>query len=198
MPPSTASTPDDPADPDPKFADVSPTDLVKVGFVFRPHGLEGELKVDPSATDDPARFETLPAVFLGAQPHRVTRHAVLSVRYQQTKRGTTVILGLEGIADRDAAEAVAKMDVFATEAALGLEDDELFADDLVGWTVVTEDGSVQGTVANFMEMPAQDLFVVRTPGDAEAMIPAIDDFIVEIDEEAERIVVRPIDGLMDA
>lgn len=198
MPPSTASTPDDPADPDPEFADVSPTDLVKVGFVFRPHGLEGELKIDPSATDDPARFETLPAVFLGAQPHRVTRHAVLSVRYQRTKRGTTVILGLDGIADRDDAEAVAKMDVFATEDALGLDEDELFAHDLVGWTVVKEDGSVLGTVANFMEMPAQDLFVVRAPDDTEAMIPAVEDFIVGIDEETERLVVRPIDGLMDA
>ena len=198
MSPSTASTPDDPADPDPEFADVPPTDLVKVGFVFRPHGLEGELKIDPSATDDPARFETLPAVFLGTQPHRVTRHAVLSVRYQRTKRGTTVILGLDGIADRDDAEAVAKMDVFATEDALGLDEDELFAHDLVGWTVVTEDGSVRGTVASFMEMPAQDVFVVRAPDDTEAMIPAVDDFIVEIDEEAERVVVRPIDGLMDA
>ncbi len=198
MPPPTASTPDDSADPGPDFADVPPTDLVKGGFIFRPHGLDGELKIDPSATDDPARFEVLPTVFVGPHPRRVVRHDIASVRYQKTKRGITVILGLDGIVDRDDAEAVAKMDVFATEAALGLEDDELFADDLVGWTVVTEEGAVQGTVADFMEMPAQDLFVVRTPEDTEAMIPAIDDFIIEIDEEAERIVVRPIDGLMDA
>ncbi|WP_103027328.1 ribosome maturation factor RimM [Salinibacter altiplanensis] len=194
----TGSPPDDSAAQRPDFANVPPTDLVKVGFVFRAHGLDGELKVDPSATGDPARFEALPRVFVGPHPSRVTRHAIASVRYQQTKRGTTVLLGLDGIANRDDAEAVAKMDVFATEEALGLEDDELFADDLVGWTAVTEDGAVQGTVANFMEMPAQDLFVVRTPEDAEVMIPAIDDFIIEIDEEAERIVVRPIDGLMDA
>ena len=198
MSPPTASTPDDSADPGPDFADVPPTDLVQVGFVFRPHGLDGELKIDPSATDDPARFEELPTVFVGPHPRRVVRHTIVSVRYQQTKRGVTVILGLDGIVDRDDAEAVAKMDVFATEEALGLEDDELFADDLVGWTVVTEEGAVQGTVSNFMEMPAQDLFVVRTPEDTEAMIPAIDDFIIEIDEEAERMVVRPIDGLMDA
>ncbi len=195
---STASTSDGPVDSGPDYADIPPTDLVKVGFVFRPHGLDGELKIDPSATDDPARFEMLPTVFVGPQPHRVTRHAIVSVRYQETKRGTTVILGLDGIADRDDAEAVTKMDVFATEEALGLGDDELFAHDLVGWTVVTEEGSVQGTVANFMEMPAQDVFVVRTPDESEAMIPAVDDFIVEIDEEAERIVVRPIDGLMGA
>jgi 16S rRNA processing protein RimM len=47
-----------------------------------------------------------------------------------------------------------------------------------------------------MEMPAQDVFVVRTPDDEEVMIPAVEDFIIEIDEEAERIVVCPIDGLM--
>lgn len=196
MPSATTSTSDEGADSGPDYADVPPTDLVKVGFIFRPHGMDGELKIDPSATDDPARFETLPEVFVGPQPHRVTNHAIVSVRYQETKRGTTVILGLDGIDDRDEAEAMAKMDVFATEEALGLAEDELFAHDLVGWTVVTEEGTVQGTVANFMEMPAQDVFVVRTPDDSEAMIPAVEDFIIEIDEEAERVVVRPIEGLM--
>ena len=179
-----------------EFADVPPTDLVQVGFVFRPHGMEGELKIDPGATDDPARFEELPVVFLGAQPHRVTRHAVASVRYQQTKRGTTVILGVEGIEDRDDAEAVSKFKVFVTEEALELGEDELFAHDLVGWEVVTEEGTVLGTVANLMEMPAQDLFVVRTSDDEEKMVPAVEDFILALDEEEERIVVRPIEGLM--
>ena len=179
-----------------EFADVPPTDLVQVGFVFRPHGMEGELKIDPGTTDDPARFEELPVVFLGAQPHRVTRHAVASVRYQQTKRGTTVILGVEGIEDRDDAEAVSKFKVFATEEALELGEDELFAHDLVGWKVVTEEGTVLGTVANLMEMPAQDLFVVRTSDDEEKMVPAVEDFILALDEEEQRVVVRPIEGLM--
>lgn len=180
----------------PDFADVPPTDLVQVGFVFRPHGMEGELKIDPRATDDPARFEELPVVFLGAQPHRVTRHAVASVRYQQTKRGTTVILGVEGIEDRDDAEAVSKFNVFATEEALELGEGELFAHELVGWGVVTEEGTVLGTVANLMEMPAQDMFVVVGADGEETMIPAVGDFILAIDEDDEQVVVRPIEGLM--
>ena len=184
------------SDAQPEYADVPPHDLVQVGFVFRPHGLAGELKIDPEHTDDPARFEELPAVFLGAQPHRVTRHAVASVRYQQTKRGTTVILGVEGIDDRDDAEAVAKFKVFATEEALELGEDELFAHELVGWNVVADDGTTLGTVANLMEMPGQDMLVVRRPDDGEAMIPAVEDFIVDFDEEKERITVRLIEGLM--
>ena len=192
----TNASPTNSAEDRPDYADVSPTALVQVGFVFRPHGMDGELKIDPSSTDDPARFEALSFVFLGARPHRVTKHAIASVRYQQTKRGVTVILGLEGIDDRDAAEAVSKFKVFATEEALELGDDELFAHELVGWTVVTEDDTVLGTVANLMEMPAQDTFVVRTPEDEQKMIPAVEDFILAIDEEKEQVVVRPIDGLM--
>lgn len=187
----------DPADQRPDFADVSPTELIQVGFVFRPHGRDGELKIDPESTDDPTRFEQLPIVFLGPQPHRVTRHAVVSVRYQETKRGTTVILGLEGIEDRTDAEAVAKFKVFATEEALEPGEEELFAHELVGWEVVTEEGTVLGTVGNLMEMPAQDMFVVRRPNDEETMIPAVEDFILALDEDEEQVVVRPIEGLME-
>ena len=194
---SMNASPPDPAESRPDYADVSPTALVQVGFVFRPHGMDGELKIDPSSTDDPTRFEDLPFVYVGPQPHRVMRHAVASVRYQQTKRGVTVILGLDGIEDRDDAEAVAKMKVFATEEALELGEGELFAHELVGWDVATDEGTLLGTVANLMEMPAQDMLVIRTPENQETMVPAVEDFIVAIDEEEERIVVRPIDGLLD-
>lgn len=193
---TSKTTPPDSDEQSPDFADVSPTALVQVGFVYRPHGLEGELKIDPEHTDDPTRFEELPVVYLGSRPHRVRQHAVTSVRYQKTKRGTTVILGLAGIEDRDDAEAVTKFKVFATEEALELGEGELFAHELVGWEVVSEDGTVLGTVANVMEMPAQDMFVVQTSDGQEEMIPAVEDFILNIDEETERVVVRPIDGLM--
>jgi 16S rRNA processing protein RimM len=191
------SSPPNPDAHRPDYAEVPPHDLVQVGFVFRPHGLQGELKIDPRATDAPARFEALPSVYIGARPHRVRRYPIASVRYQQTKRGVTVILGLDGIEDRDAAEAIAKRKVYATEEALGLDDEELFAHQLVDWAVVTEDGTRLGAVVTLREMPAQDAFVVRREDGREVMIPAVEDFIVALDEEAEQVVVRPIDGLLE-
>jgi len=38
--------------------------------------------------------------------------------------------------------------------------------------------------------------VVRGADGGEAMIPAVDDFILSFDEETEQVVVRPIEGLM--
>lgn len=194
MPRPSDSTPDSPS---PTYADVAPEAMVQVGFVFRAHGMEGELKVNPEHTDDPARFEELDTVYLGRSPRAVTRHEIASVRYQETKRGTTVILGLADVASRSDAEAVMKQKVFADEADLELADDEIFIHDLVGLSVVTEAGETLGTVANYMEMPAQDVFVVHRPEAGEAMIPAVEDFIVDIDLDGGHLVVRPIEGLLD-
>src|SRR6056297_833429 len=192
MPPSSESAPD--ADSGSTFADVAPEAMGQVGFVFRPHGMEGELKVNPEHTDDPARFEDLDTVYIGRTPHQVTRHTIASVRYQQTKRGTTVILGLSDVETRDDAEAIAKLHVFAHEDDLELAEDEVFIHDLVGLEVVTEEGEMIGTVANYMEMPAQDVFVVTRPNTDEAMIPAVEDFIVDIDLEGGQLVVRLVEG----
>ncbi len=194
---STPESSPDPASSQPEYADVAPETMIQVGFVFRAHGMQGELKVNPEFTDDPARFEELETVYIGQSPHAVTRHEIASVRYQETKRGTTVILGLADVDSRTAAEAIMKLKVFAAEEDLELDENEIFVDDLVGLDVVTEAGETLGTVANYMEMPAQDVFVVHRPGGGEAMIPAVDDFIVEVDLDGGNLVVRPIDGLIE-
>lgn len=194
MPPADSSS--NPAST-PDFADVAPTALVQIGFVFRAHGMDGELKVNPEHTDDPARFEELTTVYVGQSPRQVTAHDIASVRYHETKRGTTVILGLADVDTRSDAETLAKLRVFAHEDNLELAEDEVFIHDLVGLTVVTESGDELGTVANYMEMPAQDVFVVRRPDHEEAMIPAIEDFIIDVDIDGGQLVVRPIDGLIE-
>lgn len=182
----------------PPTSDVpAPEALIRLGHIFRPHGVRGELKVAPDM-EDPTRFEELDLVYVGPDEGRVTPHAITSVRYQETKRGVTVILRLEGIADRGDAEIIAKQYLYATEDALPpLDEDELFVHDLIGLEVVTEDGEPVGTVSNVVPMPAHDVYVVHQPGESEKMIPAVEDFIVDLDLDAGRLVIRPIEGLLD-
>lgn len=193
--PASDSSPN--ASSTPEYADVAPETMVQIGFVFRAHGMDGELKVNPEFTDDPARYEELDTVYLGQSSQAVTRHAIASVRYQETKRGTAVLLRLADVDSRTGAEQLMKLKVFAAEDDLDLAEDEVFIHDLVGLTVVTEAGEAIGTVANYMEMPAQDVFVVRRSDDRETLIPAVEDFIIDIDLDEGRLVVRPIEGLLD-
>lgn len=185
------------ASPAPETVPVDPAALIRIGFVYRPHGVRGELKIDPEDTDDPTRFEALDTVYVGTRPQSVEQWAIASVRYQDTKRGTTVILRLDGIDSRDAAERVTKANVFAHEDALELDEGELFVHDLVGLDVVTEDGDTVGTLSNVMTYPAHDMLVVRRPGQPEALVPMVDAIVRDIDLDAARVVIRPIDGLLD-
>jgi len=177
-------------------ASIDSDALVRVGFVFRPHGVHGELKVDPES-DDPTRFESFETVYIGPRRHEAQAFTVTSCRYQETKRGTTVILQLAEVASRTDAEGIMKQTVFVSEDVLDLDDEEVFIHDLVGLDVVTEDGTSVGMLSNVLTYPAHDMLVVHRPGQSEALIPVVEDIVLDMDLDAERIVIRPIEGLLD-
>lgn len=171
--------------------------LLLVGRVWRPHGVKGELKVYPE-TDDPERFADLGAVYTGTTPNTAGKMGVESVRFQSTKKGTIVVLKLAGIDSREDADALRKASVYAAEDDLpSLADDEFFLHDLVGLAVESEDGVDIGTVDEVLDLPAQDILVVRRSDGSSAMVPVVAEFIVDIDLVSERIVIRPIEGLLD-
>lgn len=177
---------------------AAPGDLLLVGSVLKAHGVRGELKVIPE-TDEPQRFEAFAHVYLGRAPEQAARHAVESVRHQTTKRGPLVLLKLAGVDERFDAEALRRQQVYASEGDLPpLEDDEAFIHDLVGLAVVSEAGEALGTVEDVVQAPAHDVFVVAREGPREpAMIPAVEEFVREVDLEGGRLVVRPIEGLLE-
>lgn len=74
-----------------------------------------------------------------------------------------------------------------------LEPGQFYLDELCGFTVVTEAGETWGEVEEVMETPAHLVFA--TP---EAMIPDHPDFVVRVEGESRRIVVRDLPGLRTA
>lgn len=176
---------------------VETDSLLLVGRVSRAHGVRGEVKVVPE-TDDPARFNDLRIVYVGTSAASARAMQVETVRLQPTKRGTIIILKLEGIDSREQVEALRRSDVFARENDLpALADDEIYIHDLIGLQVVTDEGEPIGTVEEVMTVPAQEILVVSRKGKEAVMIPAVDEFVLELDLEERRIVVRPIEGLLD-
>ncbi len=173
-----------------------PPNLLLIGRVGKPHGLRGEVKVAPE-TDEPQRFADLATVFVGASVQQARPCAVESVRFQQGRRGVTVVLKLEGIETPEEAATLRQRLVFAHEADLPpLDDDEFFLHDLVGASVVTEGGEPVGTVTDVLELPAQRVYVVERPGRPPALIPDVPAFLADLNVAERRLVVRPIEGLL--
>ena len=176
---------------------ADPDSLLLVGTCGPPHGVRGEIKVIPE-TDDPERLADLAQVFVGPSPERTRAYAVEAVRLHPTKRGVVALVCFERIADRDAADALRGLGVYAAESDLpALDEGEVFLHDLIGLDVVTEDGEPVGTVKDVLTGIAQDLFVVQRDGQPDALVPDVDAIVTEIDLDAERITIRPPEGLLD-
>jgi len=170
--------------------------LLLMGRCGRAHGVRGEVRVHP-VTDDPARLETVEHLFVGASPAAARRYRVAGVRYQFPKGKVVALVALEGIAGRDAAEALTGASVYADEAELpALAEGELYVHDLVGLEVVhADDGTVLGRVADVLEAVAQDLLVVARAGAPDVLLPDVPEFIVDVDTAAGRLLARPPEGM---
>ncbi len=174
---------------------VVPNGYLAVGHIIGVHGLRGELKVE-LYTDFPERFEPGATLFLGTGLEEVTIGQV------RPHKGH-LLLTIDGITDRTAAEALRGQWLFVDEAdAAELEEGEFWIHDIIGLRVETEDGSVLGEVTDVLPTGANDVYIVRpAPGvtrEQEILLPAIADVILAVDVAAGTILVRLPDGLIDA
>lgn len=175
------------------FAGAWPRDgWLIVAEVGRPHGIRGEVAVRLSGFD----AETVVS-FTGLSllrpdgTERKTR--VLGVRPK--KDGW--IARLEGLEDRTDAENWRGSLVIAPRESLPeAGEDEWYVADLVGLSVVTEDGDALGTLEEVLGLPANDVFVVRGPR-GEILLPVIDDVVRSVDRDAGTVTVNLLPGLLE-
>ena len=165
----------------------SSEDLV-VGRVIRPHGVRGMLLVE--AFSEVIR-SVRPAGEILLGPKRVPA-VVRSFRPHRAR----FLLTIEGCDDRQKAEGFRGHDV-----CLRLDDVEPLPEgvyyywQILGLTVVSEDGDVLCEVSEIIETGANDVYVVHDNAGNELLIPAIESVILRTDLEEGRIVVRLIPGL---
>jgi 16S rRNA processing protein RimM len=170
-----------------------PVDLVVIGEITRPHGLDGELRVMPT-TDRPERFEQLAECVLwdAARDKRETRRITRARRH-----GARVLVSLEGIDSVEGARSiVGYLLAIPVSEALPLAPGQFYPWQLRGARVTTEDGQEVGRVVRIENAGAQDLWVVRDGG-REHLIPAVPEIVLDVDIAAGRVVIRPPDGLLD-
>ena len=164
---------------------------IVVGRIVKPFGVRGEVIVDPTG-EDPARFSRGERLFVESVGDEALEVAVSRFRTGQ------VTVAFEGIDDREGAEGLVGIVLYQDEDKLPeLPEGCYYHFQLVGLTVVREDGTELGEVVRVHELPASDVFEVRG-AEHEWMIPRRDEFIASIDLEAGRIVISTRDDLLEA
>ncbi len=161
----------------------SSSDTLDVGFVLRAHGVRGVVRV--RATADLAAVD---AVWLDGERFAV-RHA--------SRDKDEWLVTLDGVATREAAEALRGRQLAIARAAIAVADDELLVADLVGCTVVDVAGTTLGEVTGSFDSGAHEVLELRAPDGRELLLPFVDAFVRAVDVDGKRIVYDPPEGLLD-
>lgn len=164
--------------------------LTCIGTVKQAHGVKGELKVAP-LTDTPAYYEQCGSVILetkqGLRDFRVSRMRAAGAHW---------IVALDGLSDREGAEAFCGARVLLRDAELRpLRPGEYFRHDLVGCMVETVAGESLGRVSSVMETGANDVLVV---GESGVLVPMLAEVLKDVDLERKTIRIEPLPGLLEA
>ena len=171
-------------------------DLV-VGRVVKAHGVTGEIVVEIRTDDPDTRF--LPGTALRAKPSRggaEHTYVIDSVR----EHGGRLLMRLDGVADRDAADAL-RGTVFVIDSAdlPPIEDpDEFYDHQLEGLRVQTIAGRQVGTVAEVLHTAAGELLAVRAERDGgEVLVPFVSAIVTSVSLADQTIEIDPPEGLIE-
>jgi 16S rRNA processing protein RimM len=144
-------------------------ELVPVGRVGKPHGLDGAFVVEDASTDA-SRYAPGTTLYANGEPVRVEerRHA----------RGRPVIR-LDRPVERGATLAVPRSELPPREP------DAYYVFELVGLAVEEEGGRLLGRVADVVDYPANDVLEL----DSGISLPLVEACVREVDLDGGRIVV---------
>lgn len=161
-----------------------------VGRVVRPHGIRGELVVQPS-TDQPER-RFAPGATLATDDG-----TVLTVTAVRPHAGR-LLVRVAGVGDRDAAERLrrVRLSVVVTDDEQP-EADTYYDAQLVGLAVRGGGGTRLGTVAGVEHGPAQDLLVVDLAAGGQARVPFVAALVPRVAIDEGWLLVDPPPGLLE-
>lgn len=161
--------------------------MLALGKVVKAQGLRGELKV-AVYSGAPEVFSSLNEVLVGGMPFEVRSRRL---------QGRFVVLALQGIAERWAAEAQVGQEVSVGRSQMPpLAEDEFYWHEVLGLKVLTDRGQELGTVQALIATGGHDVMVVKGQG-REYLIPMVRELLVRQDAEQGVLVISPWEGLLE-
>ena len=154
--------------------------FIEAGEIVTTHGVRGEVKV-LTWLDDPEMLCEFDRCRIAGKEYTMEQ-----VRVQKTCN----LLKLSGIDTMEAAQAMRGkvIELYRED----IDDEVIFAAELVGMEVYAE-GKLIGKIKEVLDYPGNSVYVVK--GEYEYMIPAVKQFILSTDMDANRMQVKLIEGM---
>jgi 16S rRNA processing protein RimM len=162
---------------------------IKVGFVSKPHGLQGFLKTT-SLTDFPEkRFRVGATLDILYKSGSVSSCEIVGCKAQ----GVDFLIRFEGIESLEAAEAFrgAYLCVDSSQRE-ALEAGDFYPDQLINLDLLASDGRPLGKILKVQILPGNPVLVVRSAsGGGEFLVPFVQATIQQVDLEVGKVFLSP-------
>jgi len=155
---------------------------LEAGQIVNTHGVRGEVKILPWC-DGPEFLKAFHTFYIEESPY-----AVESSRVHKTM----LLCKLKGIDDVSAAQTMKNKVVKIDRDEAPVARDRVFIADLIGLPVFAE-GREIGRLKDVYTGPANDVYIVR--GEEEYMIPAVGEFLKEVNVDEGYIHVKLLEGM---
>ena len=154
--------------------------MLPLGIASRAHGVRGEIRILTEL--DPRYLKEVTAVIVCGREYKVER-----ARFADG----AALFKLEGVDDRDAADALRGEVMLPDSVKISLPQDEFFIDDLIGCRVrIDGDESYSGEIYDVLRNGAADVWCVRGEnGSADFMMPQVKGVVKEYALENKLVVL---------
>lgn len=152
-------------------------------------GLKGEVRLRPLSRyfEEYVKDKSLK---IGFSPD-----ASIGLQVEKTVgKGKKVRFKFEGINSIDEAETLIGQTIFVE--ASDFDAINLVSAELIGSSVITDDGQIVGILQDVIWLPNNDVYVIHD-GEKERLIPVIPEVVKGIDYDEKIILITPMDGLLD-
>ena len=170
------------------------TGFLPVGKIVGAHGVKGNLKVY-SYAESLSVFNPGSSILVVCAGKIEKNYTIKWVK----PHGRRILLSLEGIGSRDAAETLIGSKLLVERSTFPeLEEGSYHWCDIIGLTVFTTDEQYIGRVESIISTGSNDVFVVKDldkGDDDETLIPALESVVLEIDFEHKTMRVALPEGL---
>ena len=153
---------------------------IEAGEIVSTHGVRGEVKL-LTWLDSPEDLVDFDRCRIDGK-----EYGMESVRVQKTCN----LIKLQGVDTMEDANALRGkvLELYRED----IDDEVIFAAELIGMEVFAEGKSI-GKIKDVLDYPGNAVYVVK--GEFEYMIPAVKEFILDTDMEANRMQVKLLEGM---
>ncbi|MCE1247704.1 MAG: ribosome maturation factor RimM [Firmicutes bacterium] len=170
--------------------------LIAIGRIVKSFGIRGEVAVE-ILTDFPHRFIEMKKILLvnertEAPPREVAIESARFHKNQALLKFDFISTPEEGALYRGWLLKIPK------EEVMELEQDEYYVFELIGLEVFDTAGTLIGKIINVIPAGAHDVYEMKHPETGKVnMVPACKQFIRDVNLQAGKMIIDPIEGLIE-